>query len=192
MDGRTLPFVQYLATMAVVRAIKDLAFGDVDVAIKWPNDLYGQQKKLGGVLCNSSWVMETRTFTTVIGIGVNVGNRTPTTCVHELQEQAIGVENISYISKEELLARILFCYECFEDKFMSSGFQALEDQYTSYWLHSNQKVTLEEEGPSGKSRIPMTIRGLTPSGYLLATDENGSSYELHPDGNSLDFFKGLV
>jgi biotin--protein ligase len=26
----------------------------------------------------------------------------------------------------------------------------------------------------------------------LAIDASGEKYELHPDGNSLDFFKGLV
>ncbi|KAL3687581.1 hypothetical protein R1sor_013890 [Riccia sorocarpa] len=45
---------------------------------------------------------------------------------------------------------------------------------------------------SGVSHVPVTIRGLTPSGYLLATDEQGEQYELHPDGNSFDFLKGLV
>jgi hypothetical protein len=28
--------------------------------------------------------------------------------------------------------------------------------------------------------------------WLQATDGSGQRYELHPDGNSLDFFKGLV
>jgi len=36
------------------------------------------------------------------------------------------------------------------------------------------------------------VRGITGTGYLLATDSRGTRYELHPDGNSLDFFKGLV
>jgi len=28
--------------------------------------------------------------------------------------------------------------------------------------------------------------------YLKAKDEQGVIYELHPDGNSLDFFQGLL
>ena len=38
----------------------------------------------------------------------------------------------------------------------------------------------------------MTVKGITKTGYLLAVDAAGARYELHPDGNSLDFFKGLV
>ena len=38
------------------------------------------------------------------------------------------------------------------------------------------------------------VRGLTPIGYLAAeaTDASREAFELHPDGNSLDFFSGLV
>jgi biotin--protein ligase len=39
------------------------------------------------------------------------------------------------------------------------------------------------------------ITGLSPSGFLAAVDADGDGvnrYELHPDGNSLDFFAGLV
>jgi len=28
--------------------------------------------------------------------------------------------------------------------------------------------------------------------YLVAVDERGARFELHPDGNSLDFFQGLL
>eukprot|EP00958_Prasinococcus_capsulatus_P008192 scaffold781_cov394-Prasinococcus_capsulatus_cf.AAC.15 len=192
VEARTLPFVQYLATMAVVQAAKQLTTEDLEANIKWPNDLYGNNKKLGGVLCNSFWVMETRSFTAVTGIGINVSNREPTTCIHELQERASGEGVFNYISKEELLAQVLLWYERFEDKFLSSGFTELQGLYLKSWLHTNQKVTLEEEGPDGSCEITLVIKGLTSSGFLLAEDEGGGSYELHPDGNSLDFFKGLV
>ena len=32
-------------------------------------------------------------------------------------------------------------------------------------------------------RVPLTVQGLTPGGYLLATDAAGAGFELHPDGN---------
>jgi biotin---protein ligase len=91
--------------------------------------------------------------------------------------------------------------------------------YLATWLHTGQAVTVADPpdvtapvdrrgggGGSGGSspststtppRPPpgavVTITGLAPSGYLLAVDDRtGTSYELHPDGNSLDFFQGLV
>ena len=57
-----------------------------------------------------------------------------------------------------------------------------------------QQVKLEEgDGQTQpKERISLTVEGLTPHGFLRASDAAGHSYELHPDGNSLDFFQGLI
>ena len=45
---------------------------------------------------------------------------------------------------------------------------------------------------SGSGSGIITVTGLTPHGFLRAEDADGAAYELHPDGNSLDFFRGLV
>ena len=50
-----------------------------------------------------------------------------------------------------------------------------------------------QDGPEAQhADSVVTIQGLTPAGYLYAIGEDGKSYELHPDGNSFDFFAGLV
>ncbi len=71
--------------------------------------------------------------------------------------------------------------------FVESGFEALKPEYLSKWLHSQQRIVLEENEPQScsgeKRKVPLTVQGLTDSGYLLATDDCGSKYELHPDGN---------
>ena len=55
------------------------------------------------------------------------------------------------------------------------------------------QVELEEaHGKSEPQRISLTVQGLTPHGFLRASDAAGHLYELHPDGNSLDFFAGLI
>jgi len=36
------------------------------------------------------------------------------------------------------------------------------------------------------------IAGLTDVGLLLAVDQYGSVFELHPDGNSLDMMSGMI
>jgi biotin--protein ligase len=38
----------------------------------------------------------------------------------------------------------------------------------------------------------VTISGLTDTGYLKGVDDSGQTVELHPDGNSFDFLKGLI
>ncbi|KAI7741454.1 hypothetical protein M8C21_008534 [Ambrosia artemisiifolia] len=72
----------------------------------------------------------------------------------------------------------------------NAGFKPLEELYYKTWLHSGQRVAVQD--PDLLVENTVTVQGLTSSGYLLAIADDGKMYELHPDGNSFDFFKGLV
>lgn len=89
-DGVKLPLVQYLVTLALVRAIQASPVGGcVEPAIKWPNDVYTRdgKVKLGGVLCESSTAGGV--FEIVTGVGLNVSNEVPTTCLNALAKDAV-------------------------------------------------------------------------------------------------------
>ena len=229
-EGRTLPFVQYVATMAAVDAIQECADealdaaaaelaaaartpdrvaplrfrrgtgSAVDVRVKWPNDVYSGGHKIGGVLCTSTY--DDGVFEVVIGVGLNLDNRDPTTCVNAivsrkwdaLVSEAAGVDDFAVAPKpttrERLAATFMNRFEALCGLMNETGgFEALEPAYLRQWLHSEQRVVLEEDGGV---KAEVTVRGLTKTGYLLATDGAGQRYELHPDGNSFDFFEGLV
>ena len=70
--------------------------------IKWPNDLYSNGLKVGGILCQS--VYREGAFHLVIGAGLNVSNKQPTTCIQtileELSSQAGSSSNHQPISRE--------------------------------------------------------------------------------------------
>lgn len=194
--SQSLPFVQYIATLAIVQAVQQLAQqrlqgSSLDVRIKWPNDIYSNGMKIGGVLCHSTY--RSKEFQVVIGVGLNLDNSQPTTCVNdilhhqhaELQQQSTWQP----ITREELLACILYELQGLLATLVANGFAPLQQAYLQAWLHSNQQVTLIE---AGNKQVALTIRGLTDYGYLLAEDELSTPFALHPDGNSLDFFKGLI
>jgi biotin---protein ligase len=227
--GQRLPFVQYIVCLTIIQSAKKLIqdeFGAVvDLRIKWPNDLYAGGLKIGGILCHSAY--RNGEFVVTVGVGINVSNRQPTTCLEALLENALNakksvgggeggegevdseggqqqqqqqgapteVSTNSHISREILLATILNRLEPMVETLCEDGFKPFEEDYYSVWLHSGQRVSLQEGG----REVGVTIRGLSPHGYLLAVAENeggggglGEKYELHPDGNSLDFFAGLV
>ena len=237
-DGRTLPFLQYVATMAAVDAIQDCADEvlaeaaaahderveaanaaslpatsasrvgfrrgsgkSVDVRVKWPNDLYSGGLKIGGVLCTSTYTEGA--FDVVVGVGINLDNDAPTTCVNAIigaAWDAILAESRSAeknkrvsprdVSRERLAAGFMNRFEALCSLLNhAGGFEPLEPAYLRQWLHTDQKVVLEE---GGGAKTEVTVRGLTKTGYLLATDAAGARFELHPDGNSFDFFQGLV
>jgi BirA family transcriptional regulator, biotin operon repressor / biotin---[acetyl-CoA-carboxylase] ligase len=66
-DAESVPVLPLLAGIAAARAIETVS--GVDVRIKWPNDVFVDGRKVGGVLCESA------RDRVVIGIGLNV--RTP-------------------------------------------------------------------------------------------------------------------
>lgn len=76
----------------------------LDVRIKWPNDIYSNGMKIGGVLCYSTY--RAKEFQVVIGVGLNLDNSQPTTCVNdilqgrhaELQQQSIWQPIIREVS----------------------------------------------------------------------------------------------
>ncbi len=66
--------------------------------VKWPNDLYSHTGlKVGGILCHTAY--KQGRFSATIGVGLNVTNRQPTTCVEELVRGQLGREDVC-VSRE--------------------------------------------------------------------------------------------
>lgn len=201
IEGTRLPFIQYLVSLALVEAIESQtapllglpAGSGLTASIKWPNDVYCGGAKLGGILCNS--VYRDKQFQVIIGVGLNVSNVEPTTCINtELRRQAQQLDVPQgaslAVDTEALLADVLVRLEKFMSTLQYEGFGPMEAAYTSAWLHSDQQVTVKGEGEEPDATV--FIKGLTEEGYLLAEDDAGDRYALSPDGNRLDFFQGLI
>ncbi|PIN04650.1 Biotin--[acetyl-CoA-carboxylase] ligase [Handroanthus impetiginosus] len=193
-DGRVVPHVQYVVSLAMTEAVNDVCrrngMPPLDVRIKWPNDLYLDGLKVGGILCTSTY--KSKKFNVSAGIGLNVSNEKPTTSLNAVLRRLGCVTH--QLQREDILAAFFDKFESFYDIFISQGFQALEELYYKTWLHSGQRVIVQEKNENDDeiSENVVTIQGLTATGYLLAVTEDGQTCELHPDGNSFDFFKGLV
>lgn len=201
MKGTRLPFIQYLVSLAIVEGIQSqtaplLGLPDgsgLAARIKWPNDVYFGGVKLGGILCNS--VYRANQFQVIIGVGLNVSNDEPTTCINaELRRRAQQLDvphsDSLAVDTEALLADVLVRLEKFMGTLRCDGFGPMEAAYTSAWLHSNQQVIVK--GEDQEPNVTVVIKGLTDEGYLLALDEAGERYALSPDGNRLDFFQDLI
>ncbi|KAL4569258.1 hypothetical protein LXL04_024894 [Taraxacum kok-saghyz] len=213
-DGGVVPLVQYVVCLAMTEAIKDLAIRNgippLDVRIKWPNDLYLNGLKVGGILCASTY--QSKIFNISAGVGLNVDNNKPTTSLNsELQKINSGYN----LRREDITSTFFDKFEHFFQILVHQGFKPLEELYYKTWLHSGQRIVVEEKSKEQDllTENVVTVQGLTSSGYLLAIADNGERFELHPDGNSVatfepyetaknkkihvmwysfDFFKGLV
>lgn len=138
-------FVQYLAAMAIVDAIKAYGpgYGRLPVKLKWPNDIFardpdskedaagGGYVKIGGLLVNTSY--SGSDYTLVVGIGLNVANGLPTTSLDKLAH----AQGLPSFQMEKILARILVSFEDLYCKFCRAGWdRSLEESYYSMWLHT--------------------------------------------------------
>lgn len=191
-DAQVVPLFQYAVGLAVTEAVKSVCdkkgLPYIDVKIKWPNDIYLNGLKIGGVLCTSTY--RSKKFNVSAGVGLNVDNEQPTTCLNAVLKDLSPTSDL--FKREELLGAFFDKFEMFFDLLMRRGFKSLEELYYRTWLHSEQKVVVEDRIEDKVVQNVVTIQGLTSSGYLLAMGDDNQMYELHPDGNSFDFLKGLV
>ncbi|KAL3592389.1 hypothetical protein D5086_011029 [Populus alba] len=186
-DGQVVPLLQYVVSLAVTEAIKDLCdkngLPHIDVRIKWPNDLYLNGVNVGGILCTSTY--RSQKFNVSAGIGLNVDNEKPTTCLNAVLRELAGAA--CALRREDIVAAFLNKFEKLYGLFINGRFQTLEELYYKTWLHSGQRVIIQEKNENQVVENVVIIQGLTPSGYLLAIGEDNQMCELHPDGNSTSF-----
>ncbi|KAG6774197.1 hypothetical protein POTOM_021548 [Populus tomentosa] len=182
-DGQVVHLLQYVVSLAVTEAIKDLCdkngLPHIDVRIKWPNDLYLNGVKVGGILCTSTY--RSQKFNVSAGIGLNVDNEKPTTCLNAILRELAGAA--CALRREDIVAAFLNKFEKLYGLFINGGFQTPEEPDYKTWLHSGQRVIIQEKNENQVVETVVTIQGLTPSGYLLAIGEDNQICELHPDGN---------
>ena len=89
--------MQYLIALVMCEAIKQLnGLSELDINIKWPNDIYvNKRTKVCGIISQS--VYSNGIFDITSGIGLNVSNRKPTTCLEE--EVKIKTGKVIHISR---------------------------------------------------------------------------------------------
>ncbi|KND86949.1 Biotin--protein ligase, partial [Tolypocladium ophioglossoides CBS 100239] len=198
--SRPVVFIQYIAAVAIVEAIRslDVGYENLPVKLKWPNDIYAldptkpaankQYVKIGGILSQCSYC--DGSYQIVLGIGINAINPRPTTSISDLLPASAPPLRL-----EALLARILTRLEAAYAQFRREGFSDdLERRYYRHWLHTGQAISLEAEGG-----LRARVLGITRDWGMLRVEQTdaegrgtGRIWSLQSDENSFDFWRGLV
>lgn len=174
--------LQYLTALPLVVAIsiaqtlKTLHFPKI--MIKWPNDLWFQEAKLGGIL------VETKGAFIVIGIGLNIAL---TQQEQELFQYPVAdlqtMANVSQpplkIDRNELLAELLKSLHHNLALFEQAGFQP----FLNEWSHYDAL-----KGKTIQSPLIGVVQGVTEQG-LLKVLSKGVVHSLHHADVSLQFCK---
>ncbi|HEX8775183.1 MAG TPA: biotin--[acetyl-CoA-carboxylase] ligase [Pyrinomonadaceae bacterium] len=159
LDLSAWPLLTLAASLAVHDALLEACALRTD--IKWPNDIYGRERKLCGILAETVETEGTRAC--VVGIGINLSDRA---FPAELREAATSVEALtgSVADAETLLEALLRAlanrYETLQGTDGSARTLRAWTARSSYAEGRRVRVSLPGESFEG------TTRGLEPDGAL--------------------------
>jgi BirA family biotin operon repressor/biotin-[acetyl-CoA-carboxylase] ligase len=122
-----LSWVPMVSALAVTEAAQQVA--TLSLSLKWPNDLLLHERKVGGILCESSFAT-THDPVVVIGIGLNV-NISPESFPEDLRSIAASLIEASRrpIDRNRLMAQLLLELEQCLGELRSSGPVRLRQAY---------------------------------------------------------------
>ena len=135
-----------VAAAAVAEAVEQQT--GLSVLIKWPNDLYIDEKKVGGILLEVSGEQDEVDWV-VVGIGINV-NTEFTELPVVLRRTAVSLKMASdqAVDRSELLARILLSLESMYLDATREGFAGALRSFRSRDLLNKRTISVQtREGP---------------------------------------------
>ena len=164
-------YLSEAASLAVVDALT--AQAGEGFAVKWPNDVYWQDKKVCGMLIENS-LNGTDIATSIIGIGINVNQE------HFVSDAPNPVSLINITSHEHDLEALLkqVCSSIEQVVNSLSDDTARHDLHRRYMeaLYRNDGAMHPFEDASGR-RFMATIAGIAPDGTLALRHEDGTTHD---------------
>ncbi|MDQ6764004.1 MAG: biotin--[acetyl-CoA-carboxylase] ligase [Bacteroidota bacterium] len=134
-----------------------------DVKIKWPNDIFINDRKAGGILIEN--VLKGNLWQwSIIGIGVNVNQQNFETqdfqasSLRQLTGQVYDVVELGKELHEDVLARI--------NQLQNGGYNEMLEEYNANLFARNKQVKLRK----GNIVFETTVQSVPPSGELITKD----------------------
>jgi len=154
--------------VAVIRTLKDC--GVEDVGLKWPNDIYWQQKKLAGILIEVSG--ETNgPCSAVIGLGLNF--YLPKDKAKSITQDWVDLSQIIADNpanlRNKLSAALLNHLMPIIANFEQQGLENYIDEWRSYDCMKDKDVQIF----MGQQVFSGVVAGIDNNGLLLLADEDG-------------------
>lgn len=153
------PWMLTLGAGAAAAAAVEQAAG-FRPALKWPNDVLADGRKLGGILC------ESQDGLAVVGIGVNVHHEADD-FPPDLQSVATSVRRVAdrHVPRVRLLSDLLLGLETM----LELDGRAIRERWLFYWADRGRKVVFEMQGEQREG----TAEGLSEDGGLEVRTDDG-------------------
>ena len=171
----SIPLLTLLAGLAVNEALRELT--GADTLIKWPNDIYLNNKKLCGILTE---LLSFRGLTAVVGIGINL---TATDFPGEIRDIATSLvkEGITPPGKTELIKKITEALDRF-----------VYEEYSLYNVKDSIAVRLRESSYSIGKTVSYSLGDEHITGIVTDIRSTGAAVITLPDGREKEIFCGEI
>ena len=135
--------------------------------IKWPNDIYFEDKKVAGILIENQ-VNKTAYQNAVIGIGLNVNQKSFVNLPNAISlKQILGIS----FPVEKVLERLCETIEARYLQLRASKYEALKESYLQSMYRYNEVHSFRSQNIEFRA----TIIGVLQSGRLVLTLQNGEN-----------------
>ena len=166
IEPNSAPMITLVAALAVSKAIIKLT--KQQAAIKWPNDIVMNGKKVCGILTEMS-LQSGKIENIVVGIGINVSiEHFP----KELEDTATSIylETGIFFSRLELIKTVCEFFQMDYNLYlMTEDLRNLVQEYNELLINKDRKVKVLDP----KGEFEGYARGITPYGELIVDTEEG-------------------
>lgn len=161
--------ISKVVTLGIYAALKN----DVsDLKIKWPNDIYAGDKKLGGILIENS-IMSGRITSSIVGVGLNVNQQT----FFSNAPNPVSLKNLTGVEYEliPLLQKIISEINSWYQKLKDEHISEINERFHEKMYRFGEKSRYSSNGETFSGRII----GVNEIGQLMIIDENKEIRKFH-------------
>ena len=154
-----VPALSLVTGLIVKKAIQEVS-KDINVLLKWPNDLILNQRKAGGILVEIDQDNQINNF--IVGIGINIESDVA-------NDSWIGLKEIdNEVDRSKIIIKIASAFE--KIALGKEGFKDWQSEWENHCVHMHKKITLNL---SDSDKVEGIFEGINHKGEMLLSNENG-------------------
>jgi BirA family biotin operon repressor/biotin-[acetyl-CoA-carboxylase] ligase len=169
-NSQNLNLLPLIAGISVIETLKKIS--DIELGLKWPNDILYKNKKIGGILIEN--IITAFDIFCITGIGINL-NHTGADFPGELQDKAISLKmitglTINTVQVNPLLAALFF--QWLEKLKTGTNEEIIQtaNRYSDFLKEEN----ISFHHPADKKIISGIFKGINRDGGLILENKQGS------------------
>jgi len=167
ISPREAPGITFLTAVSVAEALLSLV--QLDVRIKWPNDILVNGRKLAGILTEMSAEIDKVDYV-IVGLGMNI-NTSFDTFPREIRETATSIFILTGVKfpRIEVVRAYLHWYEKYYDMVKKEGFRPVFQRWKELSDTIGQRVVIDVPG---KKQVGKVV-DIDNDGALILRDDQG-------------------